>query len=211
MRWRAASARSVRRVPWRGQYDCRQIGRSRGDLGARRLTEHPVLSAIALADSVDGQRVVLAAAGAWTAERAAELERVVERAAARYGGPQTVDIDLAKLERLDTFGAWLIERLQRALTGHGAAARIVNLSDANRALIDEVCRVNRSATPARPSPGRIVTVLDAVGRAVAEIGRSVVLQAHLLGALTIVALGAVARPARLHIASVVHHLERVGW
>ena len=46
---------------------------------------------------------------------------------------------------------------------------------------------------------------------VAEIGWSLVLLAHLLGALTMVVLGTIAHPARLRLTSTVHHLERVGW
>ena len=64
--------------------------------------------------------MALAATGAWTAERAAELEKIVDDAAAATRRARSVDIDLEKLERLDTFGAWLIERLKRALTAQGS-------------------------------------------------------------------------------------------
>ena len=157
------------------------------------------------------ERVTLAAGGAWTAEGAGELERVVDDAAGRYEHARNVDIDLQKLERLDTFGAWLIERLNRALAAQGATTRIVNLSDSDRGLIDEVRLVNRGPAKAERAANRILIALDSTGRAVAEIGRSLVLLAHLLGALTVVAMGTVARPARLRLRSIVHHLERVGW
>ena len=52
---------------------------------------------------------------------------------------------------------------------------------------------------------------NSVGRAVAEIGWSLVLLAHLLGALTTAVLRTIAHPTRLRLTSVVHHLERVGW
>ena len=72
------------------------------------------MNAAAITGTVDGERVALAATGAWTAERAADLETIVDAAARRYEDARSIDIDLAKLERLDTFGAWLIERLKRA-------------------------------------------------------------------------------------------------
>jgi len=158
-----------------------------------------------------GQCVRLAAGGAWTAQGAAELEQIVEDAGARYRQARSVDIDLQKLERLDTFGAWLIERLNRTLAAHGAATRIVNLSESDRGLIDELRLVNRAPAPAERSANRILSALDAIGRAVAEIGRSLLLLAHLLGALTMVVMSTLARPARLRLRSTVHHLERVGW
>jgi phospholipid/cholesterol/gamma-HCH transport system permease protein len=169
----------------------------------------------ALTGTVEGERVSLAATGVWTAERAAELERMVDEAARRYESVRSVDIDLQKLERLDTFGAWLIERLQRALTARGASARIVNLSDSDRGLIDEVRQVNhrqvnQQTAVDEQAPNRVLTTLDSIGRATAEAGWSLVLIAHLLGALTRVALGMLAHPARLRRTSIVHHLERVG-
>ncbi len=59
----------------------------------------------------NGKGVGLVATGAWIAERAAELETIVDDAAGRYQMARNIDIDLARLDRLDTFGAWLIERL----------------------------------------------------------------------------------------------------
>jgi phospholipid/cholesterol/gamma-HCH transport system permease protein len=168
-------------------------------------------AAAALSAASDGERVALAAAGAWTAARAAELEKMIDETTERYQDARNVDIDLAKLERLDTFGAWLIERLQRAFVGRGSRARIVGLSDADRALMQELHLVNREPGQEREPANRILVALDSVGRAVAEIGRSLALIAQLLGALTIVVLGTIAHPSRLRLTSTVHHLERVGW
>ena len=158
-----------------------------------------------------GESVALAASGAWTAERAAELEQIVEDAAGRYQQARSVDIDLQKLERLDIFGAWLIDRLNRTLAAQGATTRLVNLSDSDRGLIDELRLVKYGPANAESTANRILIALDSIGRAVAEIGRSLVLLAHLLGALTMVVLSTTAHPARLRLRSIVHHLERVGW
>jgi phospholipid/cholesterol/gamma-HCH transport system permease protein len=175
------------------------------------LERKTVSAAAMLTATVDGERVGLAATGAWTAERAAEIETLIEDSADRYTTARSVDIDLAKLERLDTFGAWLIERLNRAFAERGAITRVVGLSDSDRALMDEVRLVNRTAGENRVAANRILAALDALGRAVAEIGQSLVLLAHLLGALTMVVLGTIAHPARLRLTSMTHHLERVGW
>jgi phospholipid/cholesterol/gamma-HCH transport system permease protein len=164
-----------------------------------------------LVATFDGKGVGLVATGAWIAERAAELETIVDDAAGRYQTARSVDIDLARLDRLDTFGAWLIERLNRAFTARGAATRIIGLSDSDRGLMDEVRLVNRTAGQKTAAANSILVALDAIGRAVAEIGASLVLLAHLLGALTMVVLGTIAHPARLRLTSLVHHLEKVGW
>ena len=164
-----------------------------------------------LTATVDGERLGLTATGAWTAERAAELEKIVDETADRYAAARAIDIDLEKLERLDTFGAWLIERLSRSFAAQGSTTRIVGLSEADRGLMDEVRLTNRAAVTATDRLNPLLGMLDAIGRATAEIGQSLVLLAHLFGALTRVALGTVAHPARLRLTSMVHHLERVGW
>jgi phospholipid/cholesterol/gamma-HCH transport system permease protein len=167
---------------------------------------------MSLTATVKGERLGLAATGAWTAERATELERIVDDAAARYGATRTIDIDLSRLERLDTFGAWLIERLSRTLAARGSTTRIVNLSEKDRGLIEDVRLVNRAPVEGKADLHRnaIVAGLDRIGRAMAEIGRSLALLAHMLGALTIVALRTLAHPSRLRLTSTVHHLEKVG-
>jgi phospholipid/cholesterol/gamma-HCH transport system permease protein len=169
------------------------------------------LSVAALNGRVFGERVALAAMGVWTAATAAELESIVEEATRRYENARFVDIDLARLERLDTFGAWLIERLERGFTDRGSTARIIGLSDADRGLIEEVRLVNRTSPSERLAENRFLVALDRVGRAMAEMGWSLVLLAQLLGALTRAVLATIAHPARLRLTSTVHHLERVGW
>jgi phospholipid/cholesterol/gamma-HCH transport system permease protein len=166
-----------------------------------------------LTATIDGERLGLAATGAWTAERATELESLVDDTARRYAAVRLIDIDLARLERLDTFGAWLIERLNRAFTARGSTTRILNLADKDRGLMEEVRLVNRSAAAAEneTAPNAILLGLDHIGRAMAEIGRSLVLLAHLLGALSVAALRTLRHPSRLRLASTVHHFERVGW
>ncbi|HEY2527422.1 MAG TPA: MlaE family lipid ABC transporter permease subunit [Xanthobacteraceae bacterium] len=169
------------------------------------------MSAASLVGTADGERLGLVATGAWTAERAAELEKMVDDTARRYGAARIVDIDLAKLERLDTFGAWLIERLSRAFAAQGSSTRFIGLSDADRALIDQVGGANRAADEADAPANRIVIGLNSVGRAVSGIGWSLIMLAHLLGALSATMLGALIHPSRLRLTATVYHLERVGW
>jgi phospholipid/cholesterol/gamma-HCH transport system permease protein len=169
------------------------------------------LNAVSLIATADGERLALTATGAWTAERAAELERLIDETARRYPDARSVDIDLAGLERLDSFGAWLIERLKRAFALRGSTARVVGLSDADRGLMEELALVNRAPGHDGLAANRILGALDALGRGIADMGWSLVLIAHLLGALSVAALGTIIHPARLRLTSTVHHLERVGW
>ncbi len=72
-------------------------------------------------------------------------------------------------------------------------------------------RLGSQEAQRRPWPARTTDWLGSIGRTVSEIGWSLILLAHLFGALTIAALGIVAHPSRLRPTSTLHHLERVGW
>ncbi len=165
---------------------------------------------MSLTATMSGERLDLAVTGAWTSERATELEKIVDDTGRRYETARLIDIDLGRLERLDTFGAWLIERLNRAFTARGSTTRMVGLSDSDRGLIEEVRLVNRRTDEQTRQPNQIAAALDTVGRAVAEIGSSLVLLAHMLGAMTFAVLATAAHPSRIRLTSMVYHLERVG-
>jgi len=172
--------------------------------GADPLNGGPVL------DSVDrGGRLALSAGGLWTAERAGELEGLVERVLGRHRGSGGVEIDMGQVERLDTFGAWLLERLLRGLAAGGNEPRIVGLPDRYRDLVAQARQVNRSEVAA---PRRDLTAsLAVVGRTVGQIARDVVLTVAMIGALGQAAVRTLARPRSFRLTSMVHHLDRAGW
>ena len=93
----------------------------------------------------------------------------------------------------------------------GSTARIIGLSASDRSLIEELRLVNQAPRQRVVRPNRILGALESLGRGIAEIGWSLVLLVQLLGALSAVVLRTIARPGRLRMTSIVHHLERVGW
>src|ERR1700747_3092930 len=93
-----------------------------------------------------GSGLALCAAGSWTAPFASRLEDMVADAEKLAGSRPNIFIDVSQVSRLDTFGAWLIERLRRSLRQRGVEAKIAGLSANYSSLVDEVRRVK--ATPA---------------------------------------------------------------
>ena len=83
-----------------------------------------------------GDRLELAAAGSWTAVHAAELDALVKGVEDARAGALTVD--MREVNRLDTFGAWLLERLSRKWAARGTRMRIIGLPEHYRGLLDEV-------------------------------------------------------------------------
>ncbi|UTD28440.1 MlaE family lipid ABC transporter permease subunit [Bradyrhizobium sp. WD16] len=158
--------------------------------------------------SVQG-RVALRASGAWIAEHARLLEGLIDDAgsAAPGGG---VLIDVSAVGKLDTFGAWLLERLCRSLAERGADAKIAGLSADYSSLVDEVRRVG--TTTLEPSPRMpLAAMLESVGRNVVQIGETVVALLAMSGALLAAAGRVARRPSTFRLTSMIHHLDQVGW
>jgi len=88
-----------------------------------------------------GNGLALCAAGSWTAGFASRLEEIVADAEKLTGSRPNISIDVSQVSRLDTFGAWLIERLRRSLTQGNVEAKIAGLSANYSSLVDEVRRV----------------------------------------------------------------------
>src|ERR1035437_1298470 len=103
------------------------------------MSANPILDGVTTDD-----RLELVAAGSWTADHARELEPVVDAVAQTRGNIRQVALDLGKVERLDTVGAWLIERLRRAFGERGCELNLVGLRQDYRALIDDLAQVNRA-------------------------------------------------------------------
>src|SRR4029078_2606667 len=94
-----------------------------------------------------------------------------------------VSIDITRLREVDTFGAWLLERLMRQWTSTGRETDIVGMPEHDRALLEEMQAVTR-APPAPPKhENKIVSFLAGVGLAGAEFGRGLIVFAEMLAAI----------------------------
>lgn len=157
-----------------------------------------------------GNALALCATGTWTASFAPVLERMVADAEKLAGGPQSIFIDVSEVARLDTFGAWLIERLRRSLTQGAVEAQIAGLSANYSSLVDEVRRVSATAV-VDSSPITITGMLEQIGRAVAGVGGTVAGLVDMLGAVLAAAFRVLIHPRSFRLTSTVHHMEQVCW
>jgi phospholipid/cholesterol/gamma-HCH transport system permease protein len=157
-----------------------------------------------------GNGLALCATGSWTARFAAILEQIVGDAEKLTGTRPNISIDVSQVSKLDTFGAWLIERLRRSLSDGGVEADIAGLSVNYASLVDEVRRVK--ATPAATATSTTLTgVLDRVGRGVVGSGTTVLGLVDMLGAVLAAAGRVITHPRGFRLTSTVHHLEQVCW
>ena len=118
-----------------------------------------------LTGTVSGERLDLAAAGEWTADHADALEKQVMQATpAKPGVVKSLRIDMRGVAKLDTYGAWLLERLLRGSREQGVQADVVGLPDQFRVGIP----LRRIAEPA--------DVAAAVSFLVSDAARHITLQ-----------------------------------
>jgi phospholipid/cholesterol/gamma-HCH transport system permease protein len=169
------------------------------------LIDEPLLRSV-----TQGDRLQLAAGGSWTAPNAADLETLIDDAVARGKGLSRVELNMAGVENLDTFGAWLLERLLRACAEAGRAISVTGLPDRFRGIINEAHQSNR-ASEEQPHEGVLESAVVGAERAFATISQDVVLNVALFGALVFAALRVLVKPGSLRLTSVVHHLDRVCW
>ncbi|MFN3658895.1 MAG: ABC transporter permease [Pseudolabrys sp.] len=165
----------------------------------------------ALLDEVAaGDEVKFAGAGAWTAQNARRLEFEVDGASRRYRGVRRVSVDMGRVERLDTFGAWLLEKLVRSFAARGCETQVVGLKEDYRALMDELRNVKLEQIDTR-HPGQVTYALASIGASIVSVGASFAAIVNMLGALVVALVRVVPHPRRFRFTSLVHQLDNVGW
>jgi phospholipid/cholesterol/gamma-HCH transport system permease protein len=168
-----------------------------------------------LSGQTRGNSLDLAAAGSWTAEHARDLEPLVNAATRARTHEQaslrSIVIDVTRVERLDTYGAWLIERTLRVWQSQGLETKIVGLPDNYSNLFAKV-RAGAHALTAQPRQSNsIVATLESVGRTMSAAAADFVMLTQMAGALVVAFLRVLVSPRKFRITSMVNHLERVGW
>ena len=164
-----------------------------------------------LSGQLRGDRLDLAAAGSWTAEHARTLEPQVDAATRTDSPVRSIAIDVARIDRLDTFGAWLLERAMRTWTSQGCETRLIGLRDDYRGLFEKVHDGTHKLTPEPRRPSAIITGLERVGRTMVGVGDDLLLLAQMVGSLMVALKRVALRPWTFRLTSMVNHLERVGW
>lgn len=157
-----------------------------------------------------GDGVRLSAHGDWTAPNAAVLNQTVGDALQRAGSGDRVELDLAGVAAIDTFGAWHLTSLVRRARELGATAEVSGLADRYAGLMAlvEKTGADRPPAPEKRLPG--AAGLEAIGHNAVEAWRSFQLLLNMLGAICVALFRTLAKPSSFRFTSTVHHIDRVG-
>jgi phospholipid/cholesterol/gamma-HCH transport system permease protein len=124
---------------------------------------------------------------------------------------RTVVIDLAEVKELDTYGAWLIERLARDCKSSGVATTVDPVPHRFKELLQTIHETTNELPADRKHSNPLLAALEAIGRAFPRLASDVVQFAEMLGALTAATGRIILHPRRFRLTSAIHHLDRVGW
>jgi phospholipid/cholesterol/gamma-HCH transport system permease protein len=155
--------------------------------------------------------LAIKASGAWTVTHARALDALIEETVRTAPADQPLVIDLARITRLDTYGAWLIERLVRAREALPGRAEIQGLPARYRGLYEEIRTTERSTEAAATKRSALAVRLETLGRTTVRFGQELRAFAAMLGAVVLALGRALANPRSFRLTSTLHHLDRVGW
>src|SRR4051795_12246488 len=157
----------------------------------------------------DALRAVLS--GRWTADQAPAIEaNVAEIARAAEHERARVLLDLAHVERLDTLGAWVLDRTRHDLTERGLPTEFVHPQPAHRILLQETAyRDFPPAITVRRNRG--MELLEDIGRTVVDAGRDFSRGVSFMGEVVAALARVVTRPRHFRFPSLVHQLEQVAF
>jgi len=153
--------------------------------------------------------VTHALTGVWTTRTVATVDAQLRKLAA--DGQGSVRIDLSGIEKIDTAGAWLIERLLKAYERAGTGAQVVGASPAAATLLAAIDRVAEKPVATRPPrQSAILRFFDSIGRGVYAGGDDFLAAMHILGSTIRGAQMKLGRGHAVNLAAIFNQIDRMG-
>lgn len=164
----------------------------------------------AVAVREEAGRTVLSLSGMWTT-RSVQLVDAAMRDLETAPARDDIIIDIAAVTRMDTAGAWLIERLAAARRAAGSRVEIAGASEAAAILLpavrDAIGYDEKSATR---KPFFILRWLEAIGRSTENAWQDFIAGMYILGATIRGAQMKLGRGHAINPAAIFNQIDRMG-
>ena len=157
-----------------------------------------------------GELLVVRCSGDWLTATIARIDGELGDLE-RQGDVRALTLDLSQVGRIDTAGAWVLQRFMIAMAASGAQTRVEGASAAAQTLLGAVEEAAREPEPvSKARHWTTVAVLDAVGRGVFRLGADFMLGMHILGATVRGAQLKLGRRHAVNPAAIAAQIERMG-
>lgn len=153
----------------------------------------------------------VALAGNWTTRRVAAVDAAI-RQIEKDNSIRALEVDLSGVGRIDTAGAWLIERLVGAMRARGVQPQITGASSAAKILLRAVEEATSRAgdSTAEPRDNIIIRALAGLGRAMVGVWDDLRASLYILGATIRGAQMKAGRGHAVNVAAIVTQIDRMG-
>ena len=152
----------------------------------------------------------LTLSGPWTARGVGSIEPQLE--AVRVPSSTQAVVDGARIEALDTAGAWVLQELLRRLRGEGIVVTLRGLRPEFTKLLEVVAQqIATQADKPAPAAGLPPTALERVGRGTEAAFEQTVALLSFVGECAIALARCVAHPARFRWRPVLYNIRSAGF
>ncbi len=150
-------------------------------------------------------------AGNWTTRRVALVDEAM-RAIPTRNGFEALVVDLSDVGRMDTAGAWLIERLVSSARAKGIETRVEGQNEVSEILLGAVgdAAKKKGSHRTEPRPSVIILILAALGERVYEMRNDFLAAMNILGATIRGGQMKLGRGHGINMAAIFSQIDRMG-
>jgi phospholipid/cholesterol/gamma-HCH transport system permease protein len=149
--------------------------------------------------------------GNWTTRRVAAIDPTVHQIE-KNKAIKSLHVDLAGVGRIDTAGAWLVERLLSATRSRGVQPEVTGASDAAAILLKAVeeAAMRDGDSPPEPHRSFVLRILEGLGRQMYGIAGDAKASMYILGATIRGSQMKAGRGHGVNVAAIVNQIDRMG-
>ncbi len=155
----------------------------------------------------------LALSGSWTARGIGAIQPHLDTVSAPAKSEMVVDG--ARIEALDTAGAWVLQKLLRRLRDEGSAVQVRDLRPEFAKLLEVLDRQTTATAdtldPVAGAPASIPSILEGLGRGAVAAYEQAVALLGFVGESAVALAGCVAHPARFRWRPILFNLRSAGF
>lgn len=159
----------------------------------------------------DGE-TILHLSGEWISNYASTLESETNLCINKIENIKstTILLNTSSLEKLDTYGAWLLERLKRDLTTKGFEVTLSGLTKDDQALFNLINETNKQKPKSGVTQSLIRLIAQTKNLSI-TFGKDLLSFANMLGAITLSLFTIIKTPKSFRLTSSVHQLDKICW